>query len=791
MKKLKTLLIGLTAILSSNFVFAQNAEIQIIHNAADPGAALVDIYVDGNLTLDNFAFREATPFLSLPSGTINVGVAPPNSSSASDIIATFPVTLVSGERYIAVANGVLNPSSFASNPNGISTAFNIWVQDGIQNMAMNTGEVDFVIVHGATDAPSVAVAAKGVAQLLNNASYGAISNYISVPASDYLIDISAAGTTYPIVATFGADLTGLSNGSAVILASGFLDPSMNLNGSAFNLIAVLADGTVAILPAKSRIQILHNSPDVTVQTVDVWVDNVLTLDNFQFRNATPYLTLNSGAHTVGFALSNSTMPSDIIVSFPVNLISGQSYFAVASGVTVPSNYAINPDGLPIAFTTLLQNDMHEESWNGNSVDLRVIHGSTDAPTVDVLARNVGTLLNDVPYGAISNYLSVPAANYIIDITPGNDNLNLVKSYQADITSLSGGSATIVASGFFNPSANLNGEAFALIAILSDGTVITLPEVVNTTSQLQVIHNAADPAAASVDIYINGQLKADNFQFRTATSFLSLPGDYLLNVGVAPGNSTSVNDTLVNFSVTLAGNTNYVAIANGVLAPASFASNPDGVSTAFTLFIKANAQTSAMSGTMVDFCVVHGSSDAPTVDVLVDGTATPLVDNAKYGDITSYLSVPPTSYILNITPGNNNSSSVAKYVADLTGLGGGSATVFASGFFDPSMNQNGLPFGLFAALANGTVVPFSVYSGIDETSELNEVSVFPNPTSGLININGVNNCTIEVYNSVGQMVKNTNSSTENLKINLSDFTSGQYIFKIISNNETVIKTISVL
>ena len=70
-------------------------------------------------------------------------------------------------------------------------------------------------------------------------------------------------------------------------------------------------------------------------------------------------------------------------------------------------------------------------------------------------------------------------------------------------------------------------------------------------------------------------------------------------------------------------------------------------------------------------------------------------------------------------------------------------------------------------------------------------VLPNPTNGLLNIKGVNNCTIEIYNSVGQMVKNINSLTENLKINLSDFTSGQYIFKIISNNETVIKTISIL
>ena len=55
----------------------------------------------------------------------------------------------------------------------------------------------------------------------------------------------------------------------------------------------------------------------------------------------------------------------------------------------------------------------------------------------------------------------------------------------------------------------------------------------------------------------------------------------------------------------------------------------------------------------------------------------------YGDITNYITVPPASYILDVTPGNDNSTIVASFEADLSGLGGGAAVVFASGFLNPT------------------------------------------------------------------------------------------------------------
>jgi hypothetical protein len=116
MKTFKILLATIV-IMGLNLSFAQTARLQVIHNAADPGAVAVDIYLNGTLLLDNFGFREATPYIDAPAGTpINIGVAGPNSTSAADTIKNFNVTLTANETYVAIANGVLDPTSFASNP---------------------------------------------------------------------------------------------------------------------------------------------------------------------------------------------------------------------------------------------------------------------------------------------------------------------------------------------------------------------------------------------------------------------------------------------------------------------------------------------------------------------------------------------------------------------------------------------------------------------------------------------------------------------------------------------------
>ena len=81
--------------------------------------------------------------------------------------------------------------------------------------------------------------------------------------------------------------------------------------------------------------------------------------------------------------------------------------------------------------------------NTGEVDLKVLHGASDAPAVDVIARGVATLVDDAAYGDMTPYFAVPAGSYTLDITPAMDNNTVVASFTADLSGLAGGAAVAV------------------------------------------------------------------------------------------------------------------------------------------------------------------------------------------------------------------------------------------------------------------------------------------------------------------------------------------------------------
>ncbi len=471
----------------------------------------------------------------------------------------------------------------------------------------------------------------------------------------------------------------------------------------------------AAVAQTARAQVIHNAPDPAAATVDVYVNGVLPaeLDNLGFREATPFLDVPGDADfDVAVALASSGTagdpldPADALATFTFNLPSGTSNAIVASGVLNPAAFAANPDGVATAFT-LLPVPGVREAGAGADVDLRIVHGSPDAPTVDVLARNVAPLVDSFAYTDVESYLSVPAGAYTLDVTLGDDRDFIAASFDADLSGLGGGAALVLASGFLDPAANQGGPGFGLIAVLPDGTVASFPAVANE-ARLQVVHNAPDPAAATVDVYVNGVLPAplDDLAFRSATSFLTVPAGQPLTIEVATAGSGSAGDpidpgeALATFAPTLAPGATALAVATGVLDPAAFAGNPDGVATAFTLLLQTGVREAAATSDGVDLLIGHGAPDAPTVGVVVDGGGPTLVDSFTYTDVEPYVTVPEGSYTLNVTLGNASGSVVDSFPVDLTGAGGAAVTVLASGFLNPPANQNGEAFNLLAVFADG-------------------------------------------------------------------------------------------
>lgn len=555
----------------------------------------------------------------------------------------------------------------------------------------------------------------------------------------------------------------------------------------------------------ARLQVIHNAADPAADVVDVYVNDDLFIPDFAFRTATPFVDVPAGVNlNIGVAPGNSTGPDDIIADFDVMLEENKTYVAIANGVLDPNGFAVNPDGESIAFNLFARDNIKESSPYSSYLRVIAFHGATDAPTVDILTRDAWPpwpLFNNLTYGEFSSYKWMRARAYTLDVTPGNDNSTVVASFTADLSALGGGAAVVFASGFLNPGANQNGPAFGLFAALPDGQVVALPAE-GQNARLQVIHNAADPAAAVVDIYVNDGLFLDDFAFRAATPFVDVPADVNLNIGVAPGNSSGPDDIIADFDVTLENGETYVAIANGVLNPDSFSVNPDGESIAFSLYPKDNIREEARWRWFTDLIVFHGATDAPTVDVVLSGfNFPPIYNDLTYGEFSNYRTLLPFDFVLDITPGDDNNTVVASFEADLRGLRGKSAVVFASGFLNPGNNQNGAPFGLFVALADGQVVELPVANGgdlvalakpdaIPDRFELSQN--YPNPfnptTTIAYSLIEPTQVSLKVYDMLGREVTTLvdeykEAGEHKVEFNANGIPSGVYFYRISAGELT--------
>jgi hypothetical protein len=737
-KTVLTSLFGLASVLSLS---AQTAKVQAIHNSPHPTADSVDVWVTSSLgttkLLTNFKFRQATPFVDVPAGIpVTVAIALPGSSSINDTVAGLSITasLNSGERYLLLAQGNVSTTGYAANPNSINTAFAFLPVGGIRNGSSTSGNTDLIVVHGSPDAPGVDVYAAGIpTALISDLRYNQASSYLSVPADEYVLQIHGAGSNVPLLAKV-ADLSGAANASLVVFASGYFNPANNNNGPGFGLFVATPNGDVEELEnATAQLQAIHNSPHPTADSVDVWVTSTLgttkLLPNFKFRQATPFVDVPAGIPvTVAIALPGSASIADTVagLSITANLTYDERYLLLAQGNVSTTGYAANPDGIKTSFAFLPVGGIRESASSSGNADLIVIHGSPDAPGVDIYAKGVSApLISDLRYNSASSYVSVPAARYVLKIH-GAGSPVAVAAKVADLSAAAGASIVVFASGYFNPAANNNGPGFGIFAALPDGTV---EELDNATASVQVIHNAADPAAASVDVYYNGARLLDDFGFRKATGFVSVAAETPISFGVAPGNSTSAADTLKNFNYTLEEDKDYIVVANGVLNPMSFKANPDGRATAFNLFVNPSARRAANNSNLVDVTAFHGATDIMGVDVVVAGN--PLVNNLFYGDFSTYASVPPAAYVLNLTKADSNNVVLAAVNADLSTLTGRSATLLASGFLD---NAGGLPaFRVIAALADGTVLELPFVTASTRRFETRSLSLYPNPAADRLSV----------------------------------------------------------
>ena len=774
---------GTTALLPEN-----NARVQVIHNSPYAAAAVVDVYINDVLSVDDFEFRTATPFIDLPAGTtaetapdIVIDITGADAADNSSPVFTKTVNLTFGDTFIVTAAG--DPLGGENQP-----AFDLFIAAG-QERAATAGNAEFLVFHGSPDAPTVDVVERTAGTLVDDFSHGEYSeSYISVPAGDYDIDVTLmdqSAVAYSAV----AGLAEAADAALVVLASGFLAPA-EMDDPGFGLLAVFADGTTALLPENNaRVNIIHNSPYAAASVVDVYVNDALAVDDFAFRSATGFIDLPAGTSEstatdvkIDITGADAADNSSPVFTATVNLVFGETYVVTAAG---------DPTGGMPAFNLFIDAMGQESAGEETNTDVLVFHGSPDAPTVDVTAGgSPRPLVDDFSFGEYQGYLALPTANYTLNVTLPDNNDGAVASFEAPLADLAleGAAVVVQASGFLTPATD-DDPAFGLIAVVNDLVVVLDP---NTNARAQIIHNSADPGAGSVDIYVNDALALDDVAFQTATGFIDLPaGD--VKIDIAPPTSMNVSESIFSKTLSLNAGETYVVVASGSLA--------EGAENGFDLFASVGREQSSLEGG-VDLNIFHGATDAPAVDVVVAGVDPLLVlaDDISFGQFTGFLSVPSDDYRLDLLTGDQTVI-VAQYFAPLQsrGLTDLPLTVMASGFLAPGMDE--APIGLYYVTpSGGEFQALIILSDVANEGVIDEVpgeftlhGNYPNPfnptTSITFDLPVAAQVSVDVFDMLGRRVLSlpansmTSGASKSIQLDASNLPSGLYLYQVRAEAET--------
>jgi hypothetical protein len=225
--KLLTLLLAATALTAAcdddddNTGPEGQARIRVVH--ASPDAPEVDVLLDDTEVLSDVPYLVASGYLETSAGDHNLKV---NAAGTTTTVIDADATLADGTDYTVIASGL------------VAEIEPIVLED--DNSAPAAGNVRVRAIHGAPSAPAVDVYVTApeadldaATPVLTNVAFGDVAPYLEVPAGDYQVRVTPAGTKIVVI-----------DSGALTLASGQVRTAIAVDapggGAPFDLL-VLAD----------------------------------------------------------------------------------------------------------------------------------------------------------------------------------------------------------------------------------------------------------------------------------------------------------------------------------------------------------------------------------------------------------------------------------------------------------------------------------------------------------------------------------------------------------------------
>jgi hypothetical protein len=213
---------------------------------------------------------------------------------------------------------------------------------------------------------------------------------------------------------------------------------------------------------RAYVSVVHASPDAPA--VDVYVDNETALEDFAFGHVSDYLELEAGAHNVTITAAGDR---DAVV------FDGEVTLERGTATTVAASGEVSENGTT-AFAPVAFADDALTPAEGEAA-IRVVHLSPDAPTVDVTAADGEVVLaENVSFGGASEYVTVPAGDYEVEIRADTPNANGTVVATADVSVESETAHTAWAIGYTSPDEAPADTPFEVAVSEDASTTVELP-----------------------------------------------------------------------------------------------------------------------------------------------------------------------------------------------------------------------------------------------------------------------------------------------------------------------------
>lgn len=377
-------------------VTTPTVNLKVVHAASD--APSVNATSGDAFNASNIAFAKASPAIKVPATGLGLAVSAILPDNTTTAVLTPSLTFSAGQNYSAYAVGKVADGSLSA------------LLVNAPDNAPSAGNALLQVIHAAAGAPTVDVhltapnAAISSSTVTATLPFKQFTGAVSVPAGDYRIRITPAGTVGTVVFDSGTvAIPAGANLQVAAINNRFAGPSP------VSLLTVDPNGGTADIKdinSTTAVRVVHTVADAPA--VDVLLNNVKAITNLKYPEFTGYAQIKPGKYNVKVAANADN--SVVVINADLDLAAGNFATVLATGSL--NGKSIKPWVLadtPRRVATAAQ--------------VRIAHASTVAGKVDIYVtatRDISSSMpafKDVPFMAETGYVNLKPGSYVVTVTP--------------------------------------------------------------------------------------------------------------------------------------------------------------------------------------------------------------------------------------------------------------------------------------------------------------------------------------------------------------------------------------